>query len=503
MLVLALAACGRVDSDPVDTGPVLGDTLDPDRVARLDLVITPEDHQRMQDDLAELLGDAGGAPGGGGLPGGGGFPDVPADDACDGLQGGDPCETDLTGAPTPGICTDLMGSLVCMPEDAGVGGPPGGDPGGEPGGGVVLDFTEVDPVWVEATVILGERTWDHVGIRYKGNSSLTAGFQQGNRKLPFRLDFDKWDDVYPETADQRMDGYEKMTFGSNYSDDSQIREAYMAELFREFGVDAPTTSFVEVWVDVGDGPAYWGLYTAVEDPADDPMLDRVLGDHSGNVYKPESTWVTFDEAQFEKKRNEDEADFSDVIAAIDALHADTSDPAAWRADLEAVFDAHHFLRWLALNTVVQNWDTYGQMAHNYYLYGVPGEGGRLRWVPWDGNMSMMDMGLGFGGGPAAGDPILLDGVGADWPLISRLLADPVYQEIYRADVQEVVDTVFASERAEARIRELHALVEASALREEPGSTTLSSQAAFEGAADDLIAHVASRHALVESALASP
>ena len=41
--------------------------------------------------------------------------------------------------------------------------------------------------------------------------------------------------------------------------------------------------------------------------------------------------------------------------------------ATWRANLETVIDTNVFLKYLAVNTVVQNWDTYGRMTHNYYL----------------------------------------------------------------------------------------------------------------------------------------
>ena len=46
-----------------------------------------------------------------------------------------------------------------------------------------------------------------------------------------------------------------------------------------------------------------------------------------------------------------------------------------------------FLRWLAVNTVIQNWDTYGKMTHNYYLYNhTTGKG--LTWIPWDNNEAL-------------------------------------------------------------------------------------------------------------------
>jgi hypothetical protein len=56
-------------------------------------------------------------------------------------------------------------------------------PGGRPGGGQpgVGDMTPVNPEWVEATVEFQGSTWSHVGVRYKGNSSLTSGWRSGEQ----------------------------------------------------------------------------------------------------------------------------------------------------------------------------------------------------------------------------------------------------------------------------------------------------------------------------------
>jgi len=54
-----------------------------------------------------------------------------------------------------------------------------------------------------------------------------------------------------------------------------------------------------------------------------------------------------------------------------------------------------FLRWLALNSALENWDTYGGMAHNYYLYDDP-DTGRLTWIGWDHDR-ILSAGGGMGG----------------------------------------------------------------------------------------------------------
>jgi hypothetical protein len=248
-----------------------------------------------------------------------------------------------------------------------------------------------------------------------------------------------------------------------------MREALANELFRDRGVAAPRAAFYRIVVNTGGRDEVWGLYTLVEDPADSAMLTSQFGGAAGNLYKPDgigADWTTFDRAGFEKKTNKGKADFSDIQAAIDALHADLP-PAEWRANLERHFDVDLFLRWLAVNQVVDNWDSYGRFAHNYYVYADPGRNGRLVWIPWDNNYSFGLIPLAAnpagmaqiipraaGAAPApqvpvpqgpmpagvpmigSNDDVLFEkGVGQGWPLISRLLADPVYMPRYRAHLR--------------------------------------------------------------------
>jgi spore coat protein CotH len=377
-----------------------------------------------------------------------------------------------------------------------------------------------DPMYVPVTVQHDGRVWTHVGMRYKGNSSLMMAGVGGSGKIPFRLDFDRYDKEFPEIEGQRFYGFQKLTFSSNFGDDSQIRELFVTEVFRDRGVPAAKAAFYRVFVDSGSGPEYWGLYTMIEDPADGSMLDAQFGGRAGNLYKPDgpgANWTQFSADGFPKKTNEKRGDFADVEAAIAALHAAPGPGhAEWRSAFEARFDADLFLRWLAVNTVVQNWDAYGTFAHNYYLYGDPGQQGRLRWIPWDHNLAL---GAGFGGfgggGPqvpglfGGGDDILHTGKGSQWPLISRLLADEVYSARYRAHLSRALEGLFAPEAAAARMRQLHTLIAGSVVGdrgERPSHTTISSPAAFERSVDGpggLRDVIEARHAAVRQALASP
>jgi hypothetical protein len=244
-----------------------------------------------------------------------------------------------------------------------------------------------DPIYVPVQIEYDGQVWDDVGMRYKGNSSLRFSWQQGVPKLSFRLHFDNFADDTPELVNQRFWGFRKLTFSSSYKDPSFLRDKLAAELFRAAGVPAAESSFIELWVDQGEGATYWGVYIMIEDVSDEMIQTQYTG--GGNLYKPEgpgADWTAFNEQAFIKKTNEDLADWSDVEAAIAALHADRSDPVAWREGLEAVFDVPTFVRWLAINQTLQNWDTYGVAWHNYYVYADPDDGGRLTWIPWDLNL---------------------------------------------------------------------------------------------------------------------
>ena len=74
-------------------------------------------------------------------------------------------------------------------------------------------------------------------------------------------------------------------------------------------------------------------------------------------------------------QTDDDTSYDDVKELYDAindsLRTSASDYASWKAALEAIFDVDIFLKWLAANTVMQNWDTYGVMTHNYFIYNNP------------------------------------------------------------------------------------------------------------------------------------
>ncbi|MCK9357485.1 MAG: CotH kinase family protein [Dehalococcoidia bacterium] len=408
-----------------------------DRVNRLEITVTPEDWEAMQANLTELLGPRG------------------------------------------------VEQRDRQPRAPGV-----------PGWIAVTE----NPVWVPATVECDGLTWTNVGIRYKGNSSLRSGWSSGSIKLPLKLDFDEFEDEYPETSDQRFYGFKQLALSNAFSDGTYMRDAIASDILREAGLPAAETALYEVMLDHGEGPVNLGRYVAIE-VVDDTVVDRFFGDDSGNIYEADGPGASLAEgtsdrlrASFLKENNQQEADWTDIEELYAILHSDERllDPVAWRASLESAFNVDGFLEWLAVGAVIQHWDTYGQMSHNFYLYHDP-DTDLLNWISWDHNQVLAGGGMagragvrGPGGGTGRAVSLGREEVGANWPLIRYLLDDPVYHDRYVGFVGETVDGAFDPEALEEQCRDLAKLIA-------PYATEASGEVDFESAVQRLIDRIYERH----------
>ncbi len=368
-----------------------------------------------------------------------------------------------------------------------------------PGQGGGLTETE-DPIFVPAEIFYKSKEWYRVGVRFKGNSSLQSSWSGGILKLSLKLDFDEFEDDYPQIDNQRFYGFKKFSLKNNYDDKSCLREKVAAEIFERAGLAISHTAFYELYLDHGDGPEYFGLYTLVEE-VDNTVIKTQFSNNDGNLYKPEGNgasfaYGSFDQASFEKKTNEDEADWSDIQDLFSALHDESriSNPENWRMNLDAVFDTDIFLKYLAVNTVIQNWDTYGVMTHNYYLYNNP-DNGKLCWIPWDNNEALQD---GKMGGALALDFSNLQN--SKWPLIEFLYADNVYKAKYDQYVKEAVAGPFEVSAIQTIYANYTSLVEPYVTSERSGYSFLNAGGDFQQAVSELNQHVVNRKEAVNSYL---
>jgi spore coat protein CotH len=367
------------------------------------------------------------------------------------------------------------------------------NPGG--GGGGPLDLVPGDPRWVECKVVYNSKLWEHVGFRLKGNSSLSSAWRTGNFKIPFKLSFDEYEDKYKAVTNQRFFGFKEFSASPAFSDKSFIKEKIVADIFRENGIPAARTAFYKIYIDFGEGLKYCGVYTMVE-VIDDSMVKDQFNEEKGNIYKPESNFQSFIQAQFEKKNNTSQANYGDVQAVISALNSTsrTTDPKAWREGLEKVFDVDHFLKYLAINNTIVNWDVYGAIAHNYYLY-TPTYNNKVTWIPWDFNLAMTqqtdDAKGGFGRGLSFG----MQEVTSRWPLIRYLIDDPNYFDKYKSYVKKFIQDYYNPQNINPII-ETHAnVIGAAVMQEIKPYSYLNNTNEFTSAISTLKTHTENRYRL--------
>ena len=321
-----------------------------------------------------------------------------------------------------------------------------------------------------------------------------SAWSSGSLEMPFKLDFDEFEDENPAIDNQRFYGFKQLSLSNNMNDGTFMRDAVVSDIMAEAGIASAETAFYELIVDYGEGPVSLGLYTMIE-VIDDTVVERVFGDDDGNIYEADGPAASLAEGtfnnistSFQKENNEEEADWSDIEALYTALHADTrqNNREAWKADLEAIFDVDTFLHWLAINTVIENWDTYGGMTHNFYLYNNP-ETGLLTWIPWDHNEALS-------AGGRSSMTLSMDGVGDEWPLISYLLADSEYHASYVNYIAETISTIFVADEMVVAYQEIANLIESNAA-EDVGAVV------FDQSVQALIDHTYVRVAAAEAFLA--
>lgn len=365
-----------------------------------------------------------------------------------------------------------------------------------------------DPNYIEVTLRFRGKVWKHVGFRLKGNSTLRMAWQQGNYKLPFRLNFDEFEEKYPAITNQHFFGFEEMSFSPGAKDPSLIREKLTADIFRMAGIPCAQTAFYRVSIDFGAGLKYCGVYTGIELP-DDHMIKAQFGEESGNIYKPELNLTSFNSILFDKKNNETAANFSDAQQLVSTLNSPlrTSNMTLWKSQMEAILDVNHFLKYLAVNNAIVNWDSYGVMAHNFYLYNHSTR--KFVWIPWDHNESLVGSpgitgSTGGGGGLPPGRNALslsMNEVTASWPLIRYIVDDPAWMQSYKNHMKQFRTNVFTEAAIYAMIDKYHSLVSPYAIGangEQPGYTYLTSAASFTNELASLKSHVVARRALVAS-----
>jgi spore coat protein H len=375
-----------------------------------------------------------------------------------------------------------------------------GGGGGGFGGGLV----DETPIYIPAQMFFNGKQWYDIGLRYKGNSSLQTAYLNGSGKLPLRIEMDHFANENPNINGQTFYGFTQLALSSNFNDNSLIHEKVAADVFRDFGVPAPQSAFCRVFVDFGEGPTYFGLYTLLEVVFDPSMLNAQFGASYGNCYKPDGAGAhmndlnKIDGTSFPNKTNQG-ASLDDINSLVNALLDDTrtSNPALWRSELETILDMDQYLKYLAANTTMTNWDTYGTSPHNFYIYHNPSNN-KLVWIPWDNNQmfesASLQEYLEFDFSNLSVAPFSPSGE-VSWPMITYIYNDPVYKTRYDQYIDEFITTAFTSSKMTSRFTNATNMVQPYVTGVEgeiTGYTNLNNAGSFESSLTSLLNFVSTR-----------
>ncbi|MCI8406249.1 MAG: spore coat protein CotH [Oscillospiraceae bacterium] len=335
-----------------------------------------------------------------------------------------------------------------------------------------------------AAIIDGE-AYQNVGIRAKGNTSLSMVSALGSSRYSFKLEFDHYE------SGRSYYGLDKLCLNNLIQDNTCMKDYLTYRLMAAFGVNAPLCSYIYLTVNGED----WGLYLAVEG-VEEAFLRRNYGAGQGALYKPDSMsfgggrgnggdfsmtgpenakaalpggdpperpggreekqggnrgfggmgssdvklQYTDDDPDsypniFDNAKTEiTEGDQSRLIQALKLLEEEP----ARAVDMEQV------LRYFVVHNFVCNGDSYtGSMVHNYYLYENEG---RLSMIPWDYNLAFGTF-QGNSASDAVNDPIdsplSVTGSG-DRPMIDWIFSSEEYTELYHNYFAIFLETVDVS-----------------------------------------------------------
>ena len=126
-------------------------------------------------------------------------------------------------------------------------------------------------------VVIDGESYKNVGIRGKGNTSLSSVAAMGSTRYSFKIEFDQYDGT------KSYHGLDKLSLNNLIQDNTMMKDYLTYRMMNAFGVDSPLCSFVYITVNGED----WGLYLAVEG-VEEAFLQRNYGSDYGALYKPDS-----------------------------------------------------------------------------------------------------------------------------------------------------------------------------------------------------------------------
>ena len=297
---------------------------------------------------------------------------------------------------------------------------------------------------------LGTVFYDSIGFRARGNTSLSS------QKKSFKIDFNRF------VSAQKFEGLEELNLNGEHNDVSIMRSFLAQHLLRTAGLAASRTSYVKLYVN----NEYKGLYINVEH-LDDEFLDlRFPTEANGNLWKcfygADLTWWGSNpssyQAVYELKTNKDSANYTALLNFINVLNNVPS--VYFPCAIQEVLDVDLFLRNIALEILMGQWDGYAYNKNNYYLYQREGDS-KMVYLSYD-----LDNTFG------------IDWFNINWalrnvyawspgnqarPLYTKLMAVPYFKDRFTFHMLDILNTIWNVSELQLLLEEKQQLISPAAL----------------------------------------
>jgi spore coat protein H len=219
-----------------------------------------------------------------------------------------------------------------------------------------------DRVAVRGTVREGTSIYTNVAIRLKG---AAGSFRRVDQNPGLSLNFDKFADS------QRFHGLRKISLNNCIQDASFVSDKLSRELFIKAGVPVPRAGHARVELNGRD----LGLYVLTEG-WNKQFLKGHFKDTSGNLY--DCGFAHEISSSMHVNSGDNPEDRSDLDQLVAAAKQTTSSKKLER--LAPVLDLDRFVKFIALDALLWNWDGY-TIGHNNYRVFHDKESDKMVFMP--------------------------------------------------------------------------------------------------------------------------
>jgi len=297
-------------------------------------------------------------------------------------------------------------------------------------------------------------TVEMIGFRLRGNTSRSSA------KKSFKVAFDSFEDG------RDYKGLEKINLNGEHNDPSIIRSKISWDLLRDMGVPGPRSNHVELYIN----EVYYGLYMNIEQ-IDEEFAESRFGDKDGNLFKclwpadlnfrgPDGADYKHSSGSrrvYNLQTNKSEDNYDNLANFIDVLNNTPTN--TLMETLEPIFNVNAYLKNLAVEVIIGQWDGYAYNKNNYYLYENPITD-KIEYIHFD-----LDNTIG------------IDFLNRDWgirnvyswkktselrPLFSRIMEIQTYRDRYTYYLRELLENYYKPEVLNPKIDIIKSMIQTSA-----------------------------------------